>query len=85
MDARLESFVKMADFVGREKEDARIEFEHSKEDRDNAVATHVLAVTSLEKDVGFIELEKYRISTYREDPQTSRLSSSCVSIQGLTE
>ena len=65
MDARLESFVKMADFVGREKEDARIEFEHSKEDRDHAVATHVLAITSLKKDVGFIELEKYRISTYR--------------------
>ena len=64
MYARLESFVKVADFVGREKEDARIEFQHSKEDGDHTVTTHVLAITGLKKDVGFIELERYRISTY---------------------
>ena len=53
----------MSDFVGGEEEDARVIFKDTKEDGDDAVPAHVLAVAGLEKDIGFIELSRWYVST----------------------
>lgn len=49
----------MSDFVGGEEEDSRIELEDTEEDRDDAVAAHVFAVTGLEEDVCFVKLDRW--------------------------
>ena len=55
LDAGFEGFVKGADAVAREHEDAFVVFEHAQEHRDEGVPLHVFEAALFEEDVGFVE------------------------------